>query len=278
MLPNGFNVYPEDIENALRIAGIRDAIAVETKPGRIEAVVLSGSASPGGATAAAALGGAAADPAEIRARLDAAVKAANATLGPNQRIAGWRLWPEDDFPRTHTLKIKRGPIQAWAAVEGGAPAGPLRRRPPTSAAARARPPSPRPGTASRWSRARPGWPASTGRASRPAASRRGSTVVPTPRITCTVPGGVWTRAGSGHEVALLLRGGLGRARRVAQLVDHDVAVGRVGRQDRLVHGPRRVREDRPLGRPVRDLRVLELQLVLGERRGDLGRASGRRPG
>ena len=68
VLPNGFNVYPEDIENALRIAGIRDAIAVETKPGRIEAVVLSGSASPGGATAAAALGGAAADPAEVRAR------------------------------------------------------------------------------------------------------------------------------------------------------------------------------------------------------------------
>jgi long-chain acyl-CoA synthetase len=119
VLPNGFNVYPEDIENALRVAGIRDAIAVETRPGRIEAVVLSGSASPGGATAAAALGGTPADPAEIRARLDAAVKAANASLGPNQRIAGWRLWPEDDFPRTHTLKIKRGPIQAWAAVEGG---------------------------------------------------------------------------------------------------------------------------------------------------------------
>jgi long-chain acyl-CoA synthetase len=121
VLPNGFNVYPEDIENALRVAGIRDAIAVETKPGRIEAIVLAGSASPGGATAAAALDAATGDPAEIRARLDAAVKAANATLGPNQRIAGWRLWPEDDFPRTHTLKIKRGPIQAWAAVEGGAP-------------------------------------------------------------------------------------------------------------------------------------------------------------
>jgi long-chain acyl-CoA synthetase len=122
VLPNGFNVYPEDIENALRVAGIRDAIAVETKPGRIEAVVLAGSSSPGGATAAAALGATAGDPAEIRAHLDAAVKAANATLGPNQRIAGWRLWPEDDFPRTHTLKIKRGPIQAWAAVEGGGPA------------------------------------------------------------------------------------------------------------------------------------------------------------
>ena len=40
MLPNGFNVYPEDIENALRIAGIRDSVVVETQPGRIEAVVL----------------------------------------------------------------------------------------------------------------------------------------------------------------------------------------------------------------------------------------------
>jgi long-chain acyl-CoA synthetase len=118
VLPNGFNVYPEDIENALRIAGIRDAIAVETKPGRIEAIVLTGSASPVPGAASASGGVHPDHPAEIRARFDAAVKAANATLGPNQRIAGWRLWPEDDFPRTHTLKIKRGPIQAWAAVEG----------------------------------------------------------------------------------------------------------------------------------------------------------------
>ena len=40
VLPNGFNVYPEDIENALRIAGLRDAVVVETEPGRIEAIVL----------------------------------------------------------------------------------------------------------------------------------------------------------------------------------------------------------------------------------------------
>ena len=43
VLPNGFNVYPEDIENALRIAGLRDAVVVETEPGRIEAVVLADS-------------------------------------------------------------------------------------------------------------------------------------------------------------------------------------------------------------------------------------------
>ena len=49
VLPNGFNVYPEDIENALRIAGIRDSVVLETEPGRIEAVVLgSATGAPGG--------------------------------------------------------------------------------------------------------------------------------------------------------------------------------------------------------------------------------------
>jgi long-chain acyl-CoA synthetase len=103
VLPNGFNVYPEDIENALRIAGIRDAVVIETDPGRIEAVVL-------------ALEGEAPD--AVRERVGAAVKAANATLGPNQRVAAWRQWPDEDFPRTHTLKIKRDPIRAWAARPG----------------------------------------------------------------------------------------------------------------------------------------------------------------
>ena len=109
VLPNGFNVYPEDIENALRIAGVRDSVVVETLPGRIEAVVLAGPGEP--------------DPADLRARIDAAVKAANGTLGPNQRIAGWRLWPEEDFPRTHTLKIKRGPVRAWVAADTPVPVG-----------------------------------------------------------------------------------------------------------------------------------------------------------
>ena len=125
VLPNGFNVYPEDIENALRVAGIRDSVVVETLPGRIEAVVLSG-----GGPLAAASGRPHEDPAVLRARLDASVKAANATLGPNQRIAGWRLWPDEDFPRTHTLKIKRAPVRAWATADTPLPDGeaPLRVR------------------------------------------------------------------------------------------------------------------------------------------------------
>jgi long-chain acyl-CoA synthetase len=106
VLPNGFNVYPEDIENALRVADLRDAVVVETAPGRIEAVVL-------------ALDGE--DPVATRSRVDAAVKAANRSLGPNQRVAGWRVWPGDDFPRTHTLKIKRDPVRRWAAVDAPLP-------------------------------------------------------------------------------------------------------------------------------------------------------------
>ncbi len=102
VLPNGFNVYPEDIENALRVVGVRDAVVTETAPGRIEAVVLALNDE---------------EPDALRARVDAAVKAANASLGPNQRIAGWRRWPDEDFPRTHTLKIKRGPVRTWAATD-----------------------------------------------------------------------------------------------------------------------------------------------------------------
>jgi long-chain acyl-CoA synthetase len=115
VLPNGFNVYPEDIENALRIAGIRDSVVLETEPGRIEAVVLGSAAGSPGAVGES-------EPADVRMRMDAAVKAANATLGPNQRIAGWRLWPDEDFPRTHTLKIKRTQIRAWIAADTPAPA------------------------------------------------------------------------------------------------------------------------------------------------------------
>ena len=106
VLPNGFNVYPEDLENALRVAGLRESVVVETAPGRIEAVVIGdreGSSD------------------DQRARLDAAVRAANASLGPNQRIAGWRIWPEEDFPRTHTLKVKREPVRRWAADDAALP-------------------------------------------------------------------------------------------------------------------------------------------------------------
>ncbi len=103
VLPNGLNVYPEDIENALRVAGVRDSVVVETRPGRIEAIVLP----PAGAT----------DTEAIRDATRAAMKTANARLAPQQRLAAYRLWPEDDFPRTHTLKVKRDVVRRWAALD-----------------------------------------------------------------------------------------------------------------------------------------------------------------
>jgi long-chain acyl-CoA synthetase len=107
VLPNGLNVYPEDIENALRIAGIKDSVVIETEPGRIEAVILASS-----------LEG---DTEVIRADVVARVKAANASLAQNQRLAAWRIWPHEDFPRTHTLKVKRDQVRAWAAIDAPLP-------------------------------------------------------------------------------------------------------------------------------------------------------------
>src|SRR3990172_7188538 len=119
VLPNGLNVYPEDIENVLREAGLRDTVVLETAPGRIEAVVLPPDEPlmprPGAAPEPRAR--TPEEAAAMRARIDAAVKAANARLGIHQRVEGWRLWPEPDFPRTHTLKIKRGLVRAWLASD-----------------------------------------------------------------------------------------------------------------------------------------------------------------
>jgi long-chain acyl-CoA synthetase len=120
VLPNGLNVYPEDVENALRIAGIRDAVVVETKPGRLEAVILApgrgvlpqaGAAEQAAATAGSGLSN------EVSADVGRMIKAANASLGQHQRVDGWRAWPETDFPRTHTLKVRRNQVQAWAQAD-----------------------------------------------------------------------------------------------------------------------------------------------------------------
>jgi long-chain acyl-CoA synthetase len=126
VLPNGLNVFPEDIENALRVAGIRDSIVLETEPGRIEAIILAPVAAQ--RVAEGSLDGHPAgafndegETTRIRAEIDAAVRAANATLAVQARIAAWRLWPDVDFPRTLTLKVKRDQVRAWAAVSAPLP-------------------------------------------------------------------------------------------------------------------------------------------------------------
>ena len=90
-----------------------------------------------------------AEAAAFRATVDAAVKAANASLGPNQRIAGWRTWPDEDFPRTHTLKVKRDPVRRWASGDCAAPG---QRRPGRRSGRRGR--LIRPGSGSRCPRRR----------------------------------------------------------------------------------------------------------------------------
>lgn len=120
VLPNGLNVFPEDLENALRVAGVRDSVVLETEPGRIEAIVLApgGPAVPAGGASRSVTGsfGEGEDVAAERDRIDAAVRAANSTLAAHARIEAWRFWPDEDFPRTHTLKVKRNEVRAWAAV------------------------------------------------------------------------------------------------------------------------------------------------------------------
>ena len=126
VLPNGFNVFPEDIENALRVAGIRDSVVLETEPGRIEAVVLApaGPGVPAGGRSRRSPGPSA-TPTKTseRPRRGSTPRSRRPTRRwPSMpRIAAWRFWPDEDFPRTHTLKIKRDQVRAWAAVAAPLP-------------------------------------------------------------------------------------------------------------------------------------------------------------
>jgi long-chain acyl-CoA synthetase len=118
VLPNGFNVFPEDIENVLQDHGLNQAVVLETAPGRIEAVVMPPGTMP---LLAPGRGGqeerdAAAD-AAARAEIERIIREANRQLSLHQRIDGWRLWPEPDVPRTHTLKIQRDKVREWAAAD-----------------------------------------------------------------------------------------------------------------------------------------------------------------
>jgi long-chain acyl-CoA synthetase len=118
-LPNGMKVYPEDIENELRVAGLRDTVVLETSPGRIEAVVLPHDQPvlPQGGAIPLARARTQEESAAVRAEIDAAVKAANGALGIHQRVVAWRLWPDADFPRTHTLKVRRDLVRAWVDAD-----------------------------------------------------------------------------------------------------------------------------------------------------------------
>ncbi|MEX2236657.1 MAG: AMP-binding protein [Dehalococcoidia bacterium] len=102
VLPDGQNLYPEDIENALRKqAAVRDAVVFGLPRGRgvqLHAVVLPEPHENGIDVS----------PDEIAD----AVRAANRALANYQRIDSHQAWGDEDFPRTHTLKVKRSEVLA----------------------------------------------------------------------------------------------------------------------------------------------------------------------
>lgn len=91
---DGLNVYPQDVEAALnQLLAVRESVVLAVPRGgkdEVHAVLLL--SDPG-------------------ADIERLVGQTNENLEPHQRIRGWTLWPDEDFPRTaSTMKIKRQEI------------------------------------------------------------------------------------------------------------------------------------------------------------------------
>ncbi|MCX6020805.1 MAG: AMP-binding protein, partial [Chloroflexi bacterium] len=93
VLANGLNVHPEDVEQVL------------TQDQRVKEAVVLGMPKDGGVEVHAVL---------LLAHPDDAadvVRAANRRLASHQAIRGSTVWREADFPRTHTMKVKRSEVE-----------------------------------------------------------------------------------------------------------------------------------------------------------------------
>ncbi len=102
--PEGMNIYPEDLESALRREPeVRECVVVGLARG--------GNAEP---CAVLILAGDARDP-------EAIVRHANQSLAAYQQIRRWYVWPDDDFPRSTIQKPKARAITE--AVEAALRAG-----------------------------------------------------------------------------------------------------------------------------------------------------------
>jgi long-chain acyl-CoA synthetase len=102
--PAGLNVYPEDLETALRKQpGIRDCVVIPIKH--------EGNAEPCAVILPTFHNG---------TKVQAALDAANASLAEYQRIRIWVSWPDPDFPRTATGKPRVGLIASRAGELIGA--------------------------------------------------------------------------------------------------------------------------------------------------------------
>ncbi len=110
--PAGMNIYPEDLEAALRgQKEVRDCVVVGPDRG--------GNAEP---CAVLILRDVASDATQdvVREIVRAIVHRANETLAEYQRMRTWFVWPEEDFPRSATQKPRRNVIRdtAEAAFAG----------------------------------------------------------------------------------------------------------------------------------------------------------------
>ena len=89
VLPSGQNVYPDDIQAVLnRHPGVTDSSVVGLPRGssvEVHAALILNEAE---------------DP-------EAVVAWANSQLAEQQRVRGFTVWPDEDFPRTHTLKVRK---------------------------------------------------------------------------------------------------------------------------------------------------------------------------
>ncbi len=93
--PGAQNVYPEDIEFELnKISGVRDScvVGLEKSGGQVEvhAVMLGEIKDP-----------------------EKTIEQANNNLASYQRVNGWSVWPEEDFPRSATRKVKKEEVIKW---------------------------------------------------------------------------------------------------------------------------------------------------------------------
>ena len=130
--PAGMNIYPEDLEAALRSQKeVQDCVVVGLERGgnaepcavlilrdrTPDASAVSPSAVPSDVPSVV--------PSDVPSDVvQAIVERANETLAEYQRMRTWFVWPEEDFPRSSTQKPRRNVIRdaVEAALRGQAPA------------------------------------------------------------------------------------------------------------------------------------------------------------
>jgi long-chain acyl-CoA synthetase len=122
-MPDGQKVYPEDLEDVLDDdPRVGETTVVGWPPGpdlKIHAVLVL-------------------DDPSVAADV---VRTANGRLGAHQQIRAWTAWPDDELPRTHTLKVKKHEVMArldrLAEAPGGEAGGVRRDEPVRTPAAAA---------------------------------------------------------------------------------------------------------------------------------------------